>query len=55
MLIPMNLLFITFSTSFGSIVIGLLILGAIVFALAIYSTLSISETHNKDLDFQEAV
>lgn len=51
MLIPMNLLFITFSSSFGSIVVGLLLLGVIVFALAIYSTLSISETHNKDLDF----
>lgn len=51
MLIPMNFLFITFTSSFGSIVIGLLVLGVIVFSLAIYSTLSISETHNKDLDF----
>ena len=51
MLIPMNLLFVLFSRNFGSIITGVIVLGVIVFALAIYSTLSISETHNKDLDF----
>lgn len=35
------------------ILIAVIVVGSIVFSLAIYSTLTIEETHNKDLDFVE--
>lgn len=37
----------------NGVIIAASIVGAIVFTLAIYSTLTIQETHNKDLDFTE--
>ena len=53
MLIPMNFLFYYIISSSSSKVIAAVVVGAIAFSLAIYSTLTISETHNKDLDFIE--
>ncbi len=53
MLIPMNFLFYYIISSSSSKVIAAVVVGVIAFSLAIYSTLTISETHNKDLDFVE--
>ena len=53
MLIPMNFLFYYIISSSSSKVIAAVVVGVIAFSLAIYSTLTISETHNKDLDFIE--
>lgn len=53
MLIPMNFLFYYLISSSSSKVIAAVVVGVIAFSLAIYSTLTISETHNKDLDFIE--
>jgi hypothetical protein len=35
------------------VVVSAVIVGVIVFSLAIYSTLTIDETHGRDLDFVE--
>ena len=37
----------------NGVIISAIIVGSIAFVLAIYSTLTIEETHNKDLDFIE--
>jgi hypothetical protein len=51
-LVIMILLFDWFKPSAG--VIGsAVVVGILAFALGIYSTLTISETHNRDLDFIE--
>ncbi len=51
-LVPMNLLFLAFKPSVGVIMAGFLV-GAICFSIGFYSTLTIPETHGKDLDFLE--
>ncbi len=53
MLIPMNYLFYKLISNSGNVIYSCVVVGIIVFILGIYSTLSISETHNKDLDFVE--
>ncbi len=53
MLIPMTLIFEFLTTSIGSTVYAATLLGIIVFALGIYSTMTIGETHGKDLDYTE--
>lgn len=53
MLFPMTLLFVFLSKSFHNIILSTVIIGVIVFVLGFYSTLTVSETHNKDLDFTE--
>lgn len=53
MLIPMNFLFYYIISSSSSKVTAAIVVGVIVFSLAIYSTLTIAETHDKDLDFLE--
>lgn len=53
MLIPMNFLFYKFISGTGNIITSAVIVGIIVFVLGIYSTLTISETHDKELDFTE--
>ena len=52
LLIVMILLFDFFKPSTG-VVYAAVIVGAISFTLGIYSTLTIAETHNRDLDFVE--
>lgn len=52
LLIVMILLFDFFKPSTG-VIYAAVIVGAITFALGIYSTLTIAETHNRDLDFLE--
>ncbi|ANF49324.1 MFS transporter [Chryseobacterium glaciei] len=52
-LVPVMILaFDLFKNNF-SVIISAAIVGVIVFALALYSALTISETHDKDLDFTE--
>lgn len=52
-LVPVLILaFDLFKNNF-SVIISAAIVGVIVFALALYSALTISETHDKDLDFTE--
>ncbi|TDB59844.1 MFS transporter [Arundinibacter roseus] len=51
-LVPMNLLFLAFKPSLGVIMAGMLV-GVLVFSIGFYSTLTIPETHGKDLDFLE--
>jgi hypothetical protein len=51
MLIPMNLLFAAIKPS--SFFWAVTITGAIVYTIAIYCTMTIEETHHKDLDFVE--
>ena len=53
MLIPMNFLFYYFISSSYSTINSALVVGVIVFALALYATLTIEETHGKDLDYVE--
>jgi hypothetical protein len=53
MLIPMNFLFYKLISGSQNVIISAIIVGVIVFILGIYATLSISETHGKDLDFIE--
>jgi hypothetical protein len=52
LLVPMILLFDYFKPSTG-VIYAALIVGVIAFGLGIYSTLTIPETHDKDLDFIE--
>lgn len=52
-LVPVMLLGFDFFKPGYGVVTAALIVGAIVFALGIYSTLTISETHGRDLDFTE--
>jgi len=42
-----------YDESNSGILIAAIVVGIIAFTLAIYSTLTIEETHNKDLDFVE--
>ncbi len=51
-LVPMNLLFVYFKPSLGTI-LAATVVGAICYSIGFYSTLTISETHGKDLDFLE--
>jgi len=53
MLIPMNFLFYYFISTSSSKITAAIIVGLIAFILAIYATLTIAETHNKDLDYLE--
>ncbi|MPR34587.1 MFS transporter [Salmonirosea aquatica] len=53
-LVPMNLLFVYLKPSFGVIMAGFLV-GAVAYSIGFYSTLTIPETHGKDLDFVEDV
>ncbi|MCT3647732.1 MFS transporter [Elizabethkingia anophelis] len=52
-LVPVMILAFDFFKKDFSVIISAAIVGIIVFGLAFYSTLTISETHNKDLDFTE--
>jgi MFS family permease len=51
-LVPMNLLFVFIKPSFGVIMAGFLV-GIVAYVIGFYSTLTIPETHGKDLDFVE--
>ena len=53
MLIPMNFLFYYFISSSYSTINSALVVGVVVFALALFATLTIEETHGKDLDYVE--
>ena len=53
MLIPMNFLFYYFISTSSSKITAAIIVGLIAFILAIYSTLTIAETHDKDLNYLE--
>jgi MFS family permease len=48
----MTLFFVNLKPSFGVVIAGSVV-GIIAFAIGIYSTLTIEETHDKDLDFLE--
>ncbi|MHC6199398.1 MFS transporter [Elizabethkingia miricola] len=52
-LVPVMILAFDFFKKDFSVILSAAIVGIIVFGLAFYSTLTISETHNKDLDFTE--
>ncbi len=52
-LLPVMLIGFDFFKESNGVVISAAIVGIIVFALGIYATLTISETHNRDLDFIE--
>jgi hypothetical protein len=49
----MNILFAYFTTGQG-VIIAASIVGIIIYAIGFYSTYTIGETHNKDLDYLEA-
>ncbi len=51
-LIPMNLLFVALKPSLNVILAGFAV-GMLAYAIGFYSTLTIPETHDKDLDFLE--
>jgi len=53
MLIPMNYLFYKLISGSQNVITSAVIIGVLVFIVGIYSTLTISETHGKDLDFVE--
>jgi len=53
MLIPMNYLFYKLISVSQNVITSAVIIGVLVFIVGIYSTLTISETHGKDLDFVE--
>ncbi len=53
MLIPMNFLFYYFISNAYSKTSAALVVGVIAFGLALYATLTIEETHGKDLDYVE--
>ena len=53
-LVPMNLLFVYLKPSFGVIMAGFFV-GVLAYARGFYATLTIPETHGKDLDFVEEV
>jgi hypothetical protein len=48
----MTLFFANLKPSFGVVIAGSIV-GIIAFAIGIYSTLTIEETHDKNLDFLE--
>ncbi|SHI69090.1 MFS transporter [Flavobacterium terrae] len=52
-LLPLMLLGFDFFKKSNGVILSSTIVGAIAFALGIYSTLTIKETHDKDLDFIE--
>lgn len=52
-LVPVMILAFDFFKNDFSVIMSAAIVGIIVFGLAFYSTLTISETHNKDLEFTE--
>jgi hypothetical protein len=52
-LLPLMLLGFDFFKKSQSIITSASIIGLIAFLLGIYATLTISETHNRDLDFTE--
>ncbi|WP_089998549.1 MFS transporter [Chryseobacterium taichungense] len=51
--VPVMILAFDFFKNDFSVIISAAIVGAIVFGLALYSSLTISETHNRDLEFTE--
>ncbi len=53
-LVPMNMLFLSLKPSFGVIIAGFFV-GILAYTIGFYSTLTIPETHGKDLDFLEEV
>lgn len=53
LLVGMTFLFETFKNAHLGIIISGTLVGLIVFALSIYSTLTVPETHGRDLDFVE--
>jgi len=52
-LLPLMLLGFDFFKKNQSVITSATIIGLIAFVLGIYATLTISETHNRDLDFTE--
>lgn len=52
-LVPVMLLGFDFFKPGYGVITAAIIIGAIVFALGIYSTLTVSETHGRDLNFTE--
>ncbi|MDE5451025.1 MFS transporter, partial [Elizabethkingia meningoseptica] len=52
-LVPVMILAFDFFKNNFSVIVSAAIVGIIVFGLAFYSTLTISETHNRDLEFTE--
>lgn len=52
-LLPIMLLSFDYFKQFYSVIISAFIVGIFAFGLGVYSTISISETHNKELDFNE--
>lgn len=52
-LVPVMLLGFNFFKDFVSVILAASIVGAVVFFLGIYSTLTIAETHGKEMDFIE--
>jgi uncharacterized membrane protein YiaA len=48
----MNLLFVALKPSMN-VTFAALVVGVLVYAIGFYSTLTIPETHDKDLDFLE--
>jgi hypothetical protein len=51
--VPLMLIGFDYLKQTRSIIISAAIVGAIAFALGIYATLTISETHNRKMDFVE--
>ncbi len=51
-LIPMNLLFVALKPSLN-VILAAFVVGVIAYGIGFYSTLTIPETHDKDLDFLE--
>jgi len=51
-LVPMNFLFLSFKPSMG-VVMSAFLVGVVCYSIGFYSTLTIAETHDKDLDFLE--
>ena len=52
-LVPVMLMGFDFFKADYGVIISVMIVGAVIFALGIYSTLTIDETHGRDLDFTE--
>ncbi|MGK4569191.1 MFS transporter [Flavobacterium sp. 3HN19-14] len=52
-LVPVMLMGFDFFKAGNGVIVSAVIIGIIVFILGIYSTLTVEETHNRDLDFTE--
>jgi hypothetical protein len=51
--VPLMLIGFDYLKQTRSVIISAAIVGAIAFAMGIYATLTISETHNREMDFVE--